>query len=99
MKVTIKEHHLKFKTGVSTLMEKAENNGIYNIESEKKGVGYVVDKDDFAIVTASGYLRTDTQSARVLAEEILMVLDDVSYRNRLGLQLVKDNGIKAHGMG
>lgn len=99
MKVTIKEHHIKGLIGVSNILIKAENNGIYNVESEKRGVGYVIDKDDFAIVTSSGYLRTDTQTAKALAEEMLAVLEDVSYRNRLGLELVSDKGIKAHGMG
>lgn len=99
MKVTIKEHKTDSIIGVSYFLDKAENNGIYNIESEKRGVGYVVDKDDFAIVTASGYLRTDTKTAKELANEILAVLEDVSYRNRLWLKLVNDKGIKAHGMG
>lgn len=99
MKVTIKEHYAPGNSGLGYWMVKAENNGIYNIESDKRGVGYVVDKDDFAIVTASGYLRTDTESAKALAEEVLMVLEDVKDRKRMGLKLVNDRGRKAHGMG
>ena len=99
MKVTIRENHLKGNVGIAHLLMTAENNGIYNLESEKKGVGYVVDGDDFAIVTAAGYLRTDTTTIKELAEEILLVLEDVKYRNDLGLKLTKDKGIKAHGLG
>lgn len=99
MRVIIKEHKLKYKMGVQGLLDRAEEHGVYNIESDKRGVGYVIDGDDFAIVTASGHLRTDTESARKLAEEILLVLEDISYRNRLGLVLVNDKGRKAHGMG
>ena len=89
MKVTIKEHYASGNSGLGYWMVKAENHGIYNIESEKRGVGYVVDKKEFAIVTASGYLRTDINSIKQIAEEILLVLEDVSDRDRMGLSLAK----------
>lgn len=71
--------------GVGHIMTKADNFGAYTVESEKRGVGYVFDTGEIAIVTSQGYIRMDEESACKMIEELQGVLEDVKDLRRMGV--------------
>lgn len=80
---------LPSKIGVGYMLTRAENIGMYAVESEKRGVGYVFGSDggsdEIAIITAQGYIRMDVQSARKMIQELEGILDDVDDLRRMGV--------------
>ena len=73
--ITQEEHNL------ITFLKKAENSGVYAVESLVAGVAYVCADDEFAIATSNGHIRMTKEDARNVAQEIVGICNDLDYIN------------------
>ena len=71
--ITQEEHNL------TPLLNKAENSGVYAVESLVAGVAYVCADDEFAIATSNGHIRMPREDARSIAQEIVGICNDLDY--------------------
>lgn len=71
------------KKPIDKVCEKAENMGIYNVESEKRGVAYMYEDDEIAIVTSRGHMLMSVDTARVVAEELIGLIEDIKDLRRM----------------
>lgn len=65
------------------ICEKAETLGIYNVESERRGVAYMYDSDEIAVVTCRGYMRMSLDTAREIVDELKGLIDDIDDLKRM----------------
>ena len=75
VKITQEEHNL------ISFLKRAENSGIYAVESLVAGVAYVCADDEFAIATSNGHIRMPREDARSIAKEIVGICNDLDYIN------------------
>ena len=69
-------------TGVAQF---AENNGIYNVESERRGILYCYNDGEYAIITSSkGVLRMNPDEVETILTELAGIKDDVDRLVRAG---------------
>ena len=73
--ITQEEHNL------ITFLKKAENIGVYAVESLVSGVAYLCADDEFAIATSNGHIRMPREDARSMAQEIVGICNDLDYIN------------------
>ena len=73
VKITQEEHNL------ISFLKKAENSGVYAVESLVAGVAYVCADDEFAIATCNGHIRMPREDARSIAQEIVGICNDLDY--------------------
>ena len=71
--ITQEEHNL------ISFLKKAENSGVYAVESLVAGVAHVCDDDEFAIATSNGHIRMPREDARSIAQEIVGICNDLDY--------------------
>lgn len=71
------------KKPVDVQCRRAEDYGIYNVESEKRGVAYMYADDEIAIVTSRGYLRMSVETAACLCEELTGLIEDIKDMRRM----------------
>ena len=71
--ITQEEHNL------ITFLKKAENSGVYAVESLVAGVAYVCADDEFAIATSNGHIRMPREDAMSIAKEIVGICNDIDY--------------------
>ena len=71
--ITQEEHNL------ITFLKKAENSGVYAVESLVAGVAYVCADDGFEVATSNGYIRMPRQDERSIAQEIVGICNDLDY--------------------
>ena len=71
------------KHPLDKICEKAENMGIYNVESEKRGVAYMYALDEIAIVTARGRVEMSVETAETLIEELKGLIEDIKDMRRM----------------
>lgn len=69
------------------ICEKAETLGIYNVESERRGVAYMYDSDEIAVVTCRGYMRMSLDTAREIVDELKGLIDDIDDLKRMECRL------------
>ena len=62
-----------------TFLKKAENSGVYAVESLVAGVAYVCADDEFAIATSDGRIRMPREDAKSIAQEIVGICNDLDY--------------------
>ena len=75
------------KRPLDKLCDKAENNGIYSMESERGGVAYMYEDDEIAIVTSRGCVRMSVETAGLLVEELSGLLEDIKDMRRMRCRL------------
>lgn len=73
LKIT-QEHHK-----LTDFLKKAENHGVYAVESLMNGVAYVYKDDEFAIATCKGHVRMNKKDAVKMAKEIIDIFSDIEY--------------------
>ena len=73
--ITQEEHNL------ISFLKKAENSGVYAVESLVAGVAYVCADDEFAIATSNGHIRMPREDARSTAQEIAGISTDLAFNN------------------
>jgi len=71
------------KYPLNQVCDKAETIGIYNVESEKRGVAYMYALDEIAIVTARGRVEMSFETAQTLVEELSGLIDDIKDMRRM----------------
>lgn len=82
----IRQIKLHEKTGVGSFLTRAERIGAYTVASERKGLGYIVAPGELSIVTASGYVRMDTDTVEQICAELGGILEDVKDLERMGVR-------------
>ena len=75
------------KNGIETYLTTADNSGAYTVASESKGVGYTIKSDEVTIVTTTGCLSMDVESAKRMIFELASILDDVKDLKRMGVAM------------
>ena len=68
---------------IDKLCQRAEHRGIYNVESLRRGVCYMYEDDEIAIVTNRGYLLMSVETADVVAEELAGLIEDIKDMRRM----------------
>ena len=77
VKITQEEHNL------ISFLKRAENSGIYAVESLVSGVAYLCADDEFAITTSNGHIRMTKEDAKSIAQEIVGICNDIDHiKNR-----------------
>lgn len=71
------------KRPIDKVCHKAENMGIYNVESEKRGVAYMYDSGEIAIVTSRGHVMMSFETAETLVEELFGLIKDIKDLRRM----------------
>lgn len=74
------------KKDLDSLCKRAETLGIYNMESERRGVVYMYESGDVAIVTCRGHLRMTLDTARELVDELRGLIEDIDDLIRMECQ-------------
>lgn len=67
------------KRQLNGLLQVAENQGVYTVESELRGVGYFVKDGEVAFATSEGYARMGIETAKVIAAELAGICETVEY--------------------
>lgn len=75
------------KKDLGMICKKAETLGIYNIESEKRGVAYMYALDEIAVVTCRGYIRMTLETAREIVNELSGIIEDIEDLKRMEVQI------------
>lgn len=70
-----------------SLLKKAENNGLYVVESELCGIHYICDDECIAIATGSGYIKIKFKDAIALAEEMTAIAEDCIWRKEAQVEI------------
>ena len=71
------------KKDLDGICKKAETLGIYNVESERRGVAYMYDSDEIAVVTCRGHIQMSLDAARDLTDELRGLIEDIDDLKRM----------------
>lgn len=71
---------------LNSLMQTAENQGVYTVASELRGVGYFVKDGEVAFATSDGYARMSIATAKTVAAEIAGICETVEYLEEMRLR-------------
>lgn len=70
---------------LNSLMQTAENQGVYTVASELRGVGYFAKDGEVALSTGSGYIRMSIATAKTVAAELAGICETVEYLEEMRL--------------
>lgn len=74
----------RISLALEAIAKRAENSGCYCVDSERKGLIYACEDERIAIITgSSGYLYMTEGDMRIVAGEILDILEDLKDRRRM----------------
>ena len=71
----------------NTMLSLAENNGMYCVPSDLRGVYYISDDDELAVMTSSGYFKMKLENVEAFAEELKAVGKDCRWRRTAQLEM------------
>lgn len=71
---------------ICELAIKAENNGIYNVASERRGILYLYKDGEYAICTKYGTVRMTETQAQAVAAEFPDIVQDIHDLKLAGVQ-------------
>lgn len=74
------------KISVDGQCYKAETLGIYNVDSERRGVAYMYAEDEIAIITCRGHVRMSVDTAKCMIQELTGLLEDIKDLRRMQCQ-------------
>lgn len=75
------------KQAVEDMMLRACCNDVYAVDSIMAGVGYAYEDGCIAIVSTNGYVKMPIESARIMASELLDIVEDIKDLRRMGAQV------------
>ena len=87
VKITQEKHNL------ISFLKKAENSGVYAVESLVAGVAYVCADDEFAIATCNGHIRMPREDARSIDRQIQAVRRPAIAMSKFHLLTSKERAV------